>query len=308
MIDAYYSAPGHSAVYLVGDGGEYALIDCGTAFAGIYIMGAIANLGIDPAAVKYILPTHVHLDHAGGAGVLCESLPEAQVYVHPRGHQHLIDPTRLIKGSVVIYGEDMMEYAVGPTKPVPAERCHELADGQEIKVGNLTIVTQFTPGHAKHHCGFYETTNGNYYGGDVLGNSYEMMDVAKEHLMFLCSAPVDYDGAVWHDSLNKISTLKPKRSCLCHYGVLDNPQQAIDDMHRLIDKNDEQAMKLLSIKDDQERRAAVETMIWGLFWDEFDARKVPMRKEHARDWMTKDVHISTEGIDNWLKVKLQADN
>ena len=303
MIDAYYAYPGHSCVYLVGDEDEYALIDCGTALSGKYIMGALENLNIDPGQIKYILPTHVHLDHAGGAGVLCQTLPNAQVYVHPRGHRHLINPERLVSGSVIIYGEDMMKFAVGDTIPVPEDRCHELEDGQELSVGKLKILTQFTPGHAKHHCGFFEEKNGNYYSGDVLGNSYPFMDSKNRHLMFLCSAPVDYNGGDWHDSLNKISALSPKRACLCHCGALNNPGQAIEDMHRLIDKNDALAVKLVDIDDDGERRKAVEEMVWGLFWDEFEERETPMNREHAKSWMKKDVHISTEGIDHWLKTK-----
>ena len=303
-IDSFYGSPLHSCVYLVGDSGEYALIDCGTALSAVYILCALERLNIDPKAVKYILPTHVHLDHAGGAGVLCKDMSEAKVYVHPRGHRHLIDPTRLVQGSVVIYGEHMMKFAVGDTQPVPEERCLALEDGQVLEVGKLNLLTQFTPGHAKHHCGFFEEKNSNYFTGDVLGNSYEMMTRNGKSLMFLCSAPVDYDGDEWKNSLDKIISLKPKRAGLCHYGVIDNVQQAVDDLKRIIDKNDSLAMKLLSIGDDADRRKAVEEMVWGLFWDEFEAYGSPMTREQAEKWMRKDVHISTEGMANWLKNRL----
>lgn len=303
LIDAYYYSPHHSCVYLVQDGGEYGIIDAGTALSAKYIMSALEELDVDPKAVKYILPTHVHLDHAGGVGVLCKSLPNAQVYVHPLGHRHLLDPERLAKASVVIYGEKMMKFAVGKTEPTAEDRCHELEDGQELSVGKIKILTQFTPGHAKHHCSFFDQTNGNYFAGDVLGNSYPMMRRAGQHLMFLCSAPVDYDGELWHKSLDLIASVSPKNGCICHYGVLDNPQQAIKDMHKLIDKNDDLAVKFVDIEDDQERRKAVEAMVWELFWDEYDRFNAPMHKQHARSWMVKDVHIATEGVSHWLKQK-----
>ncbi len=300
-IDAYYGYPLHACVYLVEDNGEYALIDCGTAKSEIYIMGALAKLGVDPQAVKYILPTHVHLDHAGGTGVLSKRLPNAKVYVHPYGHRHLIDPTKLNAASLVIYGEYMMNFAVGKTQPVAADICYELEDNQELSLGNNKLLVQFTPGHAKHHCSFFDPKSGNYFGGDVLGNSYESMRSDDKSLMFLCSAPIDYNGEDWHNSLDKIASLSPKRVCLCHYGAINNPQSAFEDMHRLIDKNDRLAMDLLDIEDDAARRKAIEQMIWGLFWDEFATRKSPMHKEHAEKWMEKDVYISTEGIAHWLK-------
>ena len=308
IIDAFYGSPYHSCVYLLEDSGEYALIDCGTALSSIYIMSGLNKLGVDPKAVKYILPTHVHLDHAGGAGVLSKELPNAKVYVHPYGHRHLLDPSKLQKASKVIYGEYMMKFAVGETLPVAADKCFALEDNMELPLGNNKILAHFTPGHAKHHSSFFDQKNGNYFGGDVLGNSYGFMNSGNKSLMFLCSAPIDYNGEDWHNSLKGVTALAPKRTCLCHYGVVENPQQAIDDMHRLIDKNDRLAMELLSIENDDERRKAIEEMIWGLFFDELDAYKAPVHKEHARKWMVKDVHISTEGISHWLKVERSNKN
>ena len=305
-IDAFYAYPHRGCVYLIHNNGEYALVDSGTAMSAIYIMYALHKLNVDPQAVKYILPTHVHLDHAGGAGVLCKELPNATVYVHPHGHKHLINPTKLVQGSKVIYGEKMMKYTIGETLPVPAQRCKEAEDKMELPLGNIKLMLHFTPGHANHHYGVFDANSGNYFGGDVLGNSYRIMDKDDKHLMFLCSAPVQYNSAAWHKSLDEISAISPKLGCICHYGVIDNLQQGIEDMHRLLDKNDKLAMPLLEIKEDDKRREGVEELIWELFWDEFASHKTPMERKHAYEWMKKDVHISTEGVSHWLKQKLKS--
>lgn len=304
-IDAFYVYPGRSCVYLIHSDGEYALVDCGTAMSEVYIMDALERLKVDPGAVKYILPTHVHLDHAGGAGILAKKLVNAKIYIHPRGYRHLIEPEKLIKGSVIIYGERMMKLGIGDTQPLAKEKAVEAEDRQELQLGNTRLMLHFTPGHANHHYGVYDIHNGNYFGGDVLGNSYAIMNKNNKHLMFLCSAPVQYDAAQWHKSLDEISAINPKRGCICHYGVIENLPQAIDDMHRLLDKNNNLAEKFLSIKEDSKRRSAVEELVWGLFWDEFDAVGSPMIKSHAREWMIKDVHISVEGVSHWLKQKLE---
>jgi len=297
LIDAFYAYPYRGAVFLVKDDDEVALIDTGTAMSPVYIMAALKQLNIAASQVRYLLTTHVHLDHAGGAGPLTKQLPNAQVYVHPSGLRHLVDPTKLIAGGTGIYGEEMMATAIGDVVPIPAERGVAAKDGQELPLGSKHLRIVFSPGHASHHYSIWDENSGCYFAGDVAGNSYPMMNNDGKHLMFLCSAPVQYDPPAWHKSLTDMAALKPTKLCLCHYGILDNVTQAIDDMHRLIDEVGEEVLKF---KSEENNYPLIEKVVWNSFWREFDRLSSPMERLHAELWMKQDVHIATAGLVHWL--------
>src|SRR5207253_2291903 len=120
-VDAEYLYPGHAAAHIIEDGGRAAFVDVGTNASVPYLLAALAELGIARAAVDYVLLTHVHLDHAGGAGRLMQELPNAVAVLHPRGAPHMIDPSRLIEGSRAVYGE-RLEQLYGQLLPIPAAR------------------------------------------------------------------------------------------------------------------------------------------------------------------------------------------
>ena len=119
-IDTLYQRPGLAACYFIESAGEAAFIDTGTAHAVPMLMQLLALKGLVPSQVKYVIPTHVHLDHAGGAGQLLQRLPEAQLVVHPQGARHLVDPARLIAGASAVYGEEKFKALYGDLLPIPA--------------------------------------------------------------------------------------------------------------------------------------------------------------------------------------------
>ena len=112
-IDTLYQRPGLAACYLIESAGKAAIIDTGTAHTAPIIMQLLATKGIQPAQVKYIIPTHVHLDHAGGAGQLMQLLPEAALVIHPFGARHMVDPAKLIAGATSVYGEEQFNSLYG---------------------------------------------------------------------------------------------------------------------------------------------------------------------------------------------------
>ena len=294
--DAFYGGARRGAVYIIFDKGEAAIIDTGTALSVPYITDALQKLNIQPEQVRYILPTHVHLDHAGGAALLSRKLPNAQVIVHPRGLKHLIEPTKLIEGSTAVYGREVMETVIGKVIPLDADRGAMATDGMRLSLGSRNLHLIFSPGHAKHHYSVWDETEGCYFAGDVAGNSYREMDKDGRHLMFLCSAPVQYDPAEWHASLDKILELNTKCLCLCHYGVIESAgvRQAIADMQRLIAENNAAVMKYATIN-----RQQTEDVVWKMFWQEYNRIAPAMSVAEAKEWMIKDVYIATGGLFHW---------
>src|ERR1700728_5488279 len=121
-VDAEYLYRGHAAAHIIEDAGRAAFVDVGTNLSVPYLLAALAELGIAPEAVDYLLLTHVHLDHAGGAGALMQALPNARAVLHPRGAAHLIDPAKLIAASIDVYGEAVYRRLYGEIVPLPKER------------------------------------------------------------------------------------------------------------------------------------------------------------------------------------------
>jgi len=139
LIDTLYLRPGLAASHLVVDEGHAAFVDTGAAPAAPRLLAALDELGIAREQVDYLFLTHVHLDHAGGAGQMMQALPNARAVLHPRGAPHLIDPTRLIAGSIEVYGEALYRQLYGELIPIPAERVLVVEDRQRLKLGLRTF-------------------------------------------------------------------------------------------------------------------------------------------------------------------------
>lgn len=154
------------AYLLVGD--KPVLIDPGPTSAASELLSNSSALGLDLGNIAYIIPTHIHLDHGGGAGYLVQNLPKAKVVLHPRGAGHMIDPSRLIQGVRFVFGENFEETS-GPILPVPENRIHVAEDGEVIRLGKRDLRIFFSPGHAAHHIAIQDSLTGGLFCGDALG-------------------------------------------------------------------------------------------------------------------------------------------
>src|SRR5262249_22057029 len=149
-VDAEYLYPGHAAAHIIVDAERAAFVDVGTNSSVPYLLAALAELGVAREAVDYLLLTHVHLDHAGGAGLLMRELPNAVAVLHPRGAPHMIDPAKIIAGAQAVYGEARFKHLYGQLLPIPPERVHVAADGERLRLGSRTLQLIHTAGHARH--------------------------------------------------------------------------------------------------------------------------------------------------------------
>src|ERR1700751_2474244 len=177
-IDAEYLYPGHAAAHLIEDSGSAAFVDVGTNDSVPYLLAALAALGIAREAVEYVLLTHVHLDHAGGAGALMRELPNARAVLHPRGAPHMIDPSKLIAGAQAVYGA-RLEALYGTLVPIPAERVRVVADGERLRLGARTLELIHVPGHALHHYAVVDQAHRSIFTGDTFGISYRALDTER---------------------------------------------------------------------------------------------------------------------------------
>ena len=171
-IDSVYDRRMQTAIHLMVERGRAAIIDTGTANAAPHVLKALAAKGIAPEAVDYVILTHVHLDHAGGAGELMRRFSNARLTVHPRGARHMIDPSRLIAATVAIYGEEEMRRTYGEVLAVPRERVIETPEGHTLELAGRELLFLDAPGHARHHAVIRDSRTGHFFVGDNFGLSY----------------------------------------------------------------------------------------------------------------------------------------
>ncbi len=224
-VDAAYLYPGHAAAHLIVDGGRAAFVDVGTNSSVPHLLGALDELGIAREAVDYLLLTHVHLDHAGGAGALMQELPNARALLHPRGAPHMIDPSKLIAGSIAVYGEERFRRMYGQLLPIAAERVRAVADGELVVLGGRTLELIHAPGHAQHHYVVVDAAHASIFSGDTFGISYRALDSERGAFITPSTVPTQFDPQQHIASIDRILSYTPESIYLMHFSrVTDIPR------------------------------------------------------------------------------------
>jgi len=214
MIDErLYSLPQWGSAFLVNEA-KKALIDSGPATSAAVVLEGIRQAGVRPEDIDYIIITHIHLDHCGGAGELLKYMPRAKVMVHRRGARHLADPARLVKSTREAQGEDGLA-RVGNMVPIPAERIIEVGDGERLALSNRqTLEFMETPGHAPHEICIFESRNKGVFSGDAVS-----LHRADGAVFLPYHPPPAFDLADALDTLDRLAKLDADKLYYSHYGV-----------------------------------------------------------------------------------------
>lgn len=212
-LETHYQNTLHAiASFLIEGDTGLALVETGPAITTPNLVTAIARLGFRPNQIKHVLVTHIHLDHAAGAGWWANQ--GAQIYVHPRGAKHLIDPSRLMASARMVYG-DALDDLFGEMIPIPENQVTVVHDNDIIEIGDLAFTAYDTPGHAKHHHAY--GIDGNLFTGDMAGSR-----LPNDHFINLTSAPPQFDPDAFDASITRMEKLDFKRLYLTHFGVVED--------------------------------------------------------------------------------------
>jgi len=312
-IDARYIRYGVACCYLMVEGGEVAIIETGTAYTADGIGEALESLGFCADAVRYIIPTHVHLDHAGGAGVLMQRYPTAQLVIHPRGARHMIDPTQLIAGSKAVYGEKKFAQFYGKLIPVPEGRVLTVEDGEKLNLNGRVLEFRHTPGHAEHHFCIWDSLSQGWFSGDTFGISYQSMcgsdgcgsmdggggsgDESSDRFIIPTTSPVQFDPDKLLASIDLMMGYKPDKFYLTHYSVLEQPNKQAE-LLRVQIEDYRQIAQSLSAEPEREKKIfeAVKEMTLARITSFQPTLDVTMMAEV----LNMDFELNAQGLNVWL--------
>ncbi|MCP4044440.1 MAG: MBL fold metallo-hydrolase, partial [Gammaproteobacteria bacterium] len=297
VIDSDFHREHMAGCYLVEAGSEVAFVEVGTNSSTPRLMSVLKKRGWKPQDVRYVIVTHVHLDHAGGSGSLMQLLPNATFLVHPYGARHMIDPTKLEAGSRVVYGDEMFDRIYGQLIPVAEQRVRIMEDGDEVSLGNRQLRFMDTPGHARHHfCVHDDLTNG-WFTGDTFGLSYREFDTQKGAFLVPTTTPIQFDPVALKESVKKLVAVGPDCMYLTHYGRVDDVQRLAKSMIEGVDKMVGFAEQY---KDDDLRRQKIETDMSAWLMDGLREHGVELSDDRCLELLHSDIRLNTAGIEYWL--------
>jgi glyoxylase-like metal-dependent hydrolase (beta-lactamase superfamily II) len=233
-IDCDYLGPGIAAAYLRIQGDEVAFVETNTNHAVPKLLAALERENLSPKQVRYIIVTHVHLDHAGGTSLLAKSCPDATVLAHPRAARHLIDPSKLVASARSVYGAERFDALYGTIEPIAAARVKQLDDGAEVAFGDTHFRFIHTRGHANHHFIVHDPARSSVFTGDTFGLSYPRLQRGKP-FVFPSTSPTDFDAPAAHASIDIVKNLGTERAALTHFGEVTDIEKIAAQLHEWID-------------------------------------------------------------------------
>jgi len=305
-IDTGYGRPMLAACYMLEANDQLAFVDCGTSYTVERALKVMHEKGYTAEQVRYVIPTHVHLDHAGGAGAMIEAFPNAQLVIHPRGARHMIDPSKLIAGVKAVYGEAGYQKHFGKLVQVPADRVIEAADGFALDMNGRVLNFIDTPGHARHHFCVHDVLSGGIFTGDTFGLSYREFDTDNGPFIFATTTPVQFDPQAWYQTLDRLMALKPRNFYLTHFSSIpataDLEQRLRQSIAVFVDIANTASANAANASGDNPGEEIMQKMEEKLM-NELRAHGCQLSDSRCRELLKGDVDLNTQGLVFWLKNK-----
>lgn len=296
-IDVDYVRPRLAASHLVVDSGRAAFVDTGTTLSLPNLLGALEIKGIDRADVDWVLTTHVHLDHAGGAGALMRELPNARCAVHPRGARHLAEPSKLVAGSIAVYGEQRYHALYGEIVPVPEQRLFVPEDGARITLGRRTLELIHTPGHALHHYCIVDHDHDLIFSGDNFGISYRDFDVHGREFIMPTTTPVHFDPDAMCASVDRLMSYQPEKIYLTHYSEVRDLERLARELKDRVQAFADLGRRFRAAPD---RAGKLRKGMYAMLSRWLDEHGFPDDDAKRHSILDDDVELNCQGLEIWL--------
>ncbi len=279
------------------EGGRAAFVDVATTFSVPRLLAALEGRGLAPADVDHVILTHVHLDHAGGAGELLRHLPTATLVVHPRGARHMVDPSALVEGASAVFGKDVVRSTYGEVVPVDPARVLEAPDGLLLELNGRLLHFLDTPGHARHHVCIWDEVSRSFFTGDTFGLAYPELATDRGPFIMPTTTPVQFDPDALKASIDRMLHKAPRAMLLTHYS-------RVTEVERLAAELMEQVRVLVDLAraadGRPDRGAHLRTVLGEYFLDRAVTHGCAQPKEKLRELLAHDVELNAQGLEVWL--------
>jgi glyoxylase-like metal-dependent hydrolase (beta-lactamase superfamily II) len=297
-IDTGFHRPGFDASHLIVENGRAAFIDVGTNYSIPALLAELQDRNVPVDAVDYVMVTHVHLDHAGGAGEIMRQLPGARLAVHPRGAPHMINPARLVASASSVYGAEEVRRTYGELVPVAPERVLEVRDETVLDLGGRPLRCLDTPGHARHHYSVWDARSRSFFPGDTFGLSYREFDTAKGAFILPTTTPIQFDPVALKGSIARMLLFRPQAMFLTHYSRVTDVERLGRDLFELIDAMVAIARSLRTVADRHER---LKEALAALYFERVEAHGCTLSRESIRELLASDIELNAQGLEIWLE-------
>ncbi|HEX7047325.1 MAG TPA: MBL fold metallo-hydrolase [Gammaproteobacteria bacterium] len=296
-IDTGYVQPRLAASHIIQRGGRAAFVDTGTTRSLPKLLAGLEENNIPLEYVDYVFITHVHLDHAGGAGAIMQQLPNATLVAHPRAAKHLAVPTQLVEATNAVYGEKTFKRLYGEIIPVPESRIRVVHDGERLFLGGSPLDFLHTTGHALHHYCIHDREANVMFTGDTFGVSYREFDTAKGAFIFPATTPTHFDPEQAHASIDRLLSLNTEAAYLTHYSRVENLDKLAEDLHGDLVAFVEIARRCEARED---RIDEMKRMMHAYLCARLDEHGFPDDARRRDDWLNMDVDLNAKGLSAWL--------
>lgn len=296
VIDTGFQRPRFDAAFLVVERGQAAFVDTGTNHSVPRLLAALVAHDLDAADVRWVIVTHVHLDHAGGAGLLLQHLPNARLVVHARGARHMVDPAQLMAGVRAVYGDETVQRDYGELVAVPQERIVPTEEGFVLDLAGRPLRFLDTPGHARHHHCIWDEASSGCFVGDTLGVSYEELRRPDAHYAFPSTTPVQFDPPALERSIERLVGLQPRVAYITHYGAVEQVETQADLVLKQV-----AAMVSLAREEPKPDGQALRRRLEEIYRAQAQACGVNLARSDFARLVASDVELNAQGLEVWCR-------
>lgn len=302
-LDALYHEPNLAAIHLVVDDNRVAVVDTGTQYSLDEVKTALSSLNLSFENVELIILTHIHLDHAGGASTLMQHCPNAKLIVHEKGARHMADPSKLIAGTIAVYGEAEYKKLYGEITAIDESRMVSPKEGETIKMGGREFSFYDSPGHASHHFCIHDHSTNSFFTGDTLGIAYPALREENHTFLMPTTTPVQFNPEALHNSIDKVMVRQPNYLYLTHYGAVKPNAGMIAGLHEQID---DFVMLTQQTAEKLEGKAFEEELAKQIF--DYLFRRAKNELPNASDetiqhWIKMDSLLDSQGLAFWWQYR-----
>lgn len=297
-FDAGYVRPILASIHMLVENGRVAFIDTGSNDSLPNALAALQRVGLDESAVDFVILTHIHLDHAGGAGSMMQAFPNARLVVHPRGARHMAEPSKLVAGVSAVYGPEYVKKVYGEILPIPAERIIEAPDGHVLSLAGRSLLCIDTPGHARHHICIVDSKAGAIFTGDMFGLSYRELDVDGRQFIFPTTTPTQFEPEEMRQSIARLLSFQPDAMYLTHYSRLPDVETKGRELLRHLDTL--VALAESEANAGEARHARIKQAMTDYLLGEIRAHGCTLSDTELLDIWATDLELNAQGLGVWL--------